>query len=82
MSRDDIRLEIAHLMKDVPALEIGSGVTDIELGLRLRYEIVSEFAPYVGVNWSRKVGDAARFARAAGEGASQVDLTLGIRALF
>lgn len=68
--------------QDVPESGIGSGLSDVELGLRLRYEVVKEFAPYVGVEWTRKVGDTARFARAAGEGASGVSLVMGVRAWF
>ena len=34
----------------------GSGLSDLELGLRLRYEIRREFAPYIGVNWVKKRG--------------------------
>lgn len=60
----------------------GSGLTDLELGLRLRYELAREFAPYVGVSWDRKLGGTARFARADGERASQVGLTLGVRTWF
>ena len=55
---------------------------DVELGLRLRYEIVREFAPYVGVEWTRKIGDTARFARAAGEDASSVSFVMGVKAWF
>ena len=61
---------------------IGAGLSDVALGLRLRYEIVREFAPYVGVEWERKVGDTARFARASGEDASKVSLVAGIRVWF
>ncbi|MBG6120318.1 copper resistance protein B [Sphingobium sp. AEW010] len=68
--------------QDVPELGIGSGISDIELGLRLRYEFAREFAPYVGVHWERKLGDTARYARAAGEGASVTSLVLGARFWF
>lgn len=68
--------------QDVPELGIGSGLSDIELGLRLRYEFVREFAPYVGVNWERKLGDSARYARAAGEEASATSLVAGVRFWF
>ncbi|WP_139786963.1 copper resistance protein B, partial [Klebsiella pneumoniae] len=30
--------------------------TDTELGLRLRYEIRREFAPYIGVSWNQLYG--------------------------
>lgn len=64
------------------ALEQGSGVRDLELGLRLRYAIKPEFAPYVGVNWERKFGDTADFARAAGEGVEDTRFVVGLRAWF
>ncbi len=74
--------EINFALQDVPEIGVGSGLSDVELGLRLRYEIVREFAPYVGVEWARKVGDTARFARAAGEDPSGVSFVMGIRAWF
>src|SRR3546814_7321014 len=40
--------EANFALQDVPETGIGSGLSDFELGLRLRYEIVKEFAPYVG----------------------------------
>jgi len=74
--------ELNFAVQDVPESGIGSGLSDMELGLRLRYEVVREFAPYVGVEWARKLGDTARFARAAGEGAGGVSLVMGVRAWF
>ena len=76
------RAEANFALQDVPESGIGSGLSDLELGLRLRYEIVKEFAPYVGVEWARKVGDTARFARAAGEDADVTSLVAGIRFWF
>lgn len=74
--------EVNIAAQDVPELGIGSGVSNIELGLRLRYEFAREFAPYVGVNWERKLGDTARFARAEGERASATSLVMGVRFWF
>ena len=74
--------EVNFAVQDVPETGTGSGLSDVELGLRLRYEIVKEFAPYVGVEWARKVGDTARFARAAGEDADSVSLVAGVKAWF
>ena len=76
------RAEVNASAQDVPENGLGSGVTDAELGLRLRYEIVREFAPYVGVSWERKLGDTARLARAAGEGTGGFAFVAGIRAWF
>ncbi len=49
--------------KSDPARRIGSGVSDAQLGLRLRYAISRQFAPYVGVVWTRRLGATAGFAR-------------------
>ncbi|HEV2600589.1 copper resistance protein B [Sphingopyxis sp.] len=74
--------EVNFALQDVPESGIGSGLSDVELGLRLRYEIVREFAPYVGVEWARKAGDTARFARMHGEDADSVSLVVGVKAWF
>ena len=74
--------EVNIAAQDVPELGIGSGISNIELGLRLRYEFAREFAPYVGFHWERKLGDTARYARADGEGASTASLVMGIRFWF
>ena len=74
--------EVNFALQDVPESGIGSGLSGFELGLRLRYEVVKEFAPYVGVEWGRKVGDTARFARAAGEDVSGVSFVMGVKAWF
>lgn len=74
--------EINIAAQDVPELGIGSGFSDIELGMRLRYEIAREFAPYVGVHWERKLGDSADYARAAWESPSRTSFVVGLRAWF
>ncbi|MBN2972694.1 copper resistance protein B [Roseomonas aeriglobus] len=76
------RVELNLSAQDVAASRIGSGVTDAEAGLRLRYEIAREFAPYIGVSWERRFGDTARFARADGERTGGVNMVAGIRAWF
>lgn len=58
---------------------IGSGLSQVELGLRLRYEIRREFAPYLGVVWSRKFGNTADFARVEGERVEDTRLVVGVR---
>lgn len=60
----------------------GSGLADIELGLRLRYEIHREFAPYIGVSWTRCYGNTAEFAQAAGRAVEDARLVIGIRAWY
>ncbi len=76
------RAEINLSAEDVPELAIGSGVTSAELGVRLRYEIRREFAPYVGVEWSSSFGDTRDFLKARGEDPEDARLVLGIRAWF
>ncbi len=60
----------------------GSGLSDGEFGLRLRYEISPEFAPYVGVSYERRFGRTADFARAAGEDVGGPSVVAGLRAWF
>jgi len=76
------RAEFNFAAQDVPEIGIGSGLSTAELGLRLRYEIRREFAPYVGISYDRSFGDTARFARAEGQGAASTSLVLGIRTWF
>lgn len=76
------RTELNFAAQDVAALGLGSGLSTAELGLRLRYEIIREFAPYVGVNWVRSIGDTADFARAAGDDPGAVSLVAGVRLWF
>lgn len=74
--------EVDFAFQDVPELAVGAGFERIELGARLRYERNRSLAPYLGVNWERKLGETARLARASGEGASDVSAVFGIRAMF
>jgi copper resistance protein B len=57
---------------------IGSGVSDIELGARLRYEFRREFAPYIGVSWERALGRTADLARDAGSEPARASLVVGL----
>jgi copper resistance protein B len=68
--------------KDDRARDIGAGLSDLEVGLRLRYEITRKFAPYAGVVWSRKFGRTADFARASDGEVSDTQLVAGLRLWF
>ncbi len=68
--------------KEDSARGIGSGLSDLDVGLRLRYEFTRKFAPYVGVVWSRKFGGTADFSRAEGGGAEDTQLVAGVRLWF
>jgi copper resistance protein B len=58
----------------------GSGLSDVNAGLRLRYEIRREFAPYVGLNWHKTFGNTAEFAKITGEPVSDTTWVIGLRA--
>ena len=76
------RVELNFAAQDMPETGVGAGLSDAELGLRLRYEIKREFAPYVGISYDAKTGKSAQFARAAGEQVSSVSLVIGLRTWF
>ena len=76
------RAEIALSAQDIPELGIGAGIDRIETGLRLRYEIVREFAPYIGIEQEWLLGDSADYARAAGEDPSVTNFVAGLRFWF
>jgi copper resistance protein B len=61
---------------------LGSGLSDLGLGLRLRYEIRRQVAPYVGVTWNRNFGGTADYARARGERNKTTQLVAGVRIWF
>ena len=76
------RIEAEFAAQDIPAREIGAGITKIEPGLRLRYEIVPEFAPYIGLEYEAKTGETADIARLAGEDPDGLKIAVGLRAWF
>lgn len=76
------RVEISLAAQDIPGIGIGAGVSEIEVGLRLRHEIRREFAPYVGVGYSAKLGRTADYARAEGEDSDVLAALIGVRAWF
>jgi copper resistance protein B len=65
--------------KDDPERHVGAGFSELQLGLRLRYEIRREFAPYLGVAWLRSLGKTAELVRTAGEDPSLLQIVAGIR---
>ncbi|MEP6840790.1 MAG: copper resistance protein B [Bradyrhizobium sp.] len=75
-------IEMNAYSKTDRARHIGSGFSDIEAGLRLRYEIKRQFAPYIGVSWKRKFGNTAAFARAANEEVRETKFVAGVRIWF
>jgi copper resistance protein B len=68
--------------KDDAARGVGAGLSDTSMGVRLRYEIRREFAPYIGFNLVRKYGKTADFSRAEGTPAHDFQLVTGVRIWF
>ena len=76
------RAELNFAAQDIEEYGVGSGLSSAEVGARLRYEIKRQFAPYVGISWTRAVGDAADFARAAGDDQASASFVAGVRTWF
>lgn len=76
------QLEVNLYGTDDPDNGIGSGLSDIEAGVRLRYEIRRKLAPYVGVEWSKSFGKTADFVRAENRAADDVRIVAGLRMWF
>jgi copper resistance protein B len=74
--------ELNAFGREVPALNVGAGLTDVEAGLQLRYEIRRQFAPYIDLVWTRKLGETFDLARLAGESAELTAIRFGIRSWF
>ena len=76
------QIEVNLYSKADPVRMVGAGFSDIDTGLRLRYEIDRKFAPYLGVVYEGKFGQTANFARAAGESTGDVRFVFGVRLWF
>ncbi|HEY9091371.1 MAG TPA: copper resistance protein B [Parasphingorhabdus sp.] len=76
------RAEMNLSAQDIPELGIGAGIDSVELGLRLRYEIKREFAPYIGIEQEWKTGNSADYARLSGEDPSVTNYVVGVRFWF
>lgn len=64
------------------ATHTGSGLSNIEAGLNLRYEIRREFAPYIGVSYEQKIGNTAKYSRNIGQKTESVAWLIGLKFWF
>jgi len=76
------RFAMEAFTKDDVERGIGSGLSDLSIGLRLRYELLREFAPYVGVEWAGKYGKTAEYAEDAGGDSKETRTVAGVRIWF
>ncbi len=75
-------LEFNWYGKDDPENGIGSGLSNMEMGLRLQYFVRREFAPYIGLNWEQAFGDTRRLIEAQGGDSSDLQVVAGVRFWF
>src|SRR3546814_15420745 len=72
----------AYYGKDDPERGVGSGLSTVEAGLRLRYEIRRESAPYIGETWERAYGGTADYRRAQFDDIEATRFVAGARVRF
>ncbi len=76
------QIELNFYSKDDPARQIGAGFSELDAGLRLRYEITRQFAPYVGITYLGQYGATADYVSATGGVTQQLRFTVGLRTWF
>ncbi len=76
------RIELNAYGKSDEARGIGSGLSEAQAGVRLRYEFTRQFAPYIGIERASKFGQTADLARADGEKAGETRWVAGVRFWF
>jgi len=75
-------VELNWFSNDDDDVEIGSGFARLEAGLRLRYEVTRQFAPYIGINYEQLLGDTRDMAREGGADSSDTQAVAGLRFWF
>lgn len=73
------QFELNFYSKSNPSRGTGSGLSEIDTGLRLRYEITRKFGPYIGAAYNGKFDEAADFTRANGGIVNDVRFVFGLR---
>ncbi|MGE0770026.1 MAG: copper resistance protein B [Hyphomicrobiaceae bacterium] len=76
------QFEMNFYTKDDPARLIGAGLSELDVGLRLRYEITRQFAPYIGITYFGQYGATASYVSTAGGSTQQMRFTVGLRTWF
>lgn len=76
------RAELNLAAQNSREIGVGTGLSDAEIGMRLRYDIRREFAPYIGVHYERAFGRTRRYIREEGDDPDSLSLVTGIRFWF
>lgn len=75
-------IELNAYARDVPERGMGAGLSDIEAGLQLRFEVTRKFAPYVDFVWESDLGETATITHASGGSVEDMALRAGLRFWF
>lgn len=76
------RAEINLSAEQIPEFAVGAGVSTVQIGARLRYEILREFAPYVGVEWTSGLSETRDLLEARGAEPDSMRVVVGVRNWF
>ena len=76
------RMDFDAAVQSAKKFGVGEGVNSIGLGLRLRYEVTREVAPYIGVQWRQEFGETADISRRGGGRADDIAVVFGVRLWF
>jgi copper resistance protein B len=74
--------ELNFYSKDDPARETGSGFSDIDAGIRLRYEVTRKINPYIGWAYNGKYGNSAFYTRQSGGATNNSSFVFGFRVWY
>lgn len=74
--------ELNFYSKKDPSRGIGTGLSEIDTGLRIRYELSRKFAPYVGIAYNQKFGETADFTQEEGEIVRDLRFVFGVRVWY
>jgi copper resistance protein B len=78
----DPSLSLKLYNKDDPDQEIGRGLSNGSVGLRLRYEVTRTFAPYISIEENRYFGKTASFYKAKEGRSNETIVSMGVRSWF
>lgn len=76
------RIDASFALQKDEAFGVGNGLTDIEFGVRARYEVRREFAPYIGMAYQQSLGTTRQILQKSGEKTSQTLIVAGVRFWF
>ena len=76
------QIEMNFYSKSDPSRGIGSGLSDLDTGLRIRYEISRKFAPYIGFAYTQTFGETATFTQHEGGIVHDPRFIFGVRAWY